>query len=594
VERKFTKRLESKEEKKERESRDGTVFLTREMKQCRKLYDNPPWIEQETERLLIGEERRMIKNIRQFFESRFDSIEMNNKVYFRPNNKFFELFCNSKRIQVDNNYLEITDYKGDKFKFMIGYETKDGDVIQQDRYIYNKEKAYFERTRMSRQEKIAEILDEEPDSSVIREAGISFLSSQLTTVAPKVSDYERDNSTYVTTAIEKLVKMSRNVREFATRLGQTVVYLYPIIFSLGDQIFLERVKAEYYLPDVLVTLTPQQKMPEIFDENLQGSDERARKVLNIIDRQVEIFVNRFGDRVYSMRNPTERHTFIQRPTVIETFTPLPNWREVCANDSHGDMNVRDIPKEDLTHYKDENGKVYCFSISILREQFKDENIPSEERFVNEFTGNDFSIEFISNFIRDFPGKDVVRQYVEFPLASASKLSARESVSLAPGLIELILEDIANMENEREEEESEEDERSKGYDDYDEKENLEELSYGDISDSQERELVETDEDEDEKLLSSFNDSSEEEEEIDSKDLNSFFDDSSEKDSFTDSETSSSSESEDESEEDEYCTHCKKLLKGPDIQTSIIKERNGGIKVVKFCDIECFTNEDRVWK
>jgi hypothetical protein len=173
------------------------------------------------------------------------------------------------------------------------------------------------------------------------------------------------------------------VNDFLEYLGNIVIFITTINFS---SVFRERLREEYYLPEILANLPLSEKIPEIYDRNLTGRDEEIRRMDEIIEESLKIFVYRLLLLIYVRRNPTEKIesgtvTFNVTPNISKLFNTMSDWKSNCVNENN-------IPDNEIVLYKDEDDRVYCLSISEVAKSIKDNNK------INIHSGKEYSQDFI--------------------------------------------------------------------------------------------------------------------------------------------------------------------------------------------------------
>lgn len=315
------------------------------------------------------------------------TVRHNGQVFYRASEKFRQLMVDFrfKRNQVDD-VLYVTTHNG-VLKFKVGYLFGDRLTVQNER-IFSDEMNFFNDGLETQYSRILKIKDEPIDEDVKR-AGISVLSKALHDVAPNVLSYgiydavvKRDTS-YIINVIDTLVAKSSNVNDFLEYLGNIVIFITTINFS---SVFRERLREEYYLPEILANLPLSEKIPEIYDRNLTGRDEEKRRMDEIIEESLKIFVYRLLVLIYVRRNPTERIesgtvNYSITPSISNLFNTMSDWKSNCVNENN-------IPDSEIVLYKDEDERVYCLSIPEVSRSINDGNK------INIHSGKEYSEEFV--------------------------------------------------------------------------------------------------------------------------------------------------------------------------------------------------------
>ena len=327
----------------------------------------------------------------------------NGEIFYRINRNFKELMTRYrfKRTQIDNVlHVEVSPTKILMFK--VGYLLPNGLVVQNNK-IFTDEMNYFNMTGKPQLEKILDIRREPVTEEVIN-LGVKILSQSLHNVAPNVVVYgiydkqiKRD-TTYILDAI-KNISGSKNIGEFMERLGRVVIFMSSIKFS---KIFIERLREEYYLPDVLMRLPLSEKLPEVYDPNMNQSEEVINRMNDIITQTLKIFVRRMLTLIYIKRNPTERISGSSNlgltPRIAAILSKVNEWRTYCVNEDN-------IPDNEIILYN-ENNKIYCMSIPEVVYNIENDDL------INKHTGNRLSQKFIDYVTTYYNIKDKSEELVD--------------------------------------------------------------------------------------------------------------------------------------------------------------------------------------
>ena len=348
-------------------------------------------------------------------------IEEDGQTWYQANKQFFVLQCNKYKDQRTQNGDILTCYtqlgKPVKFKVgftIIGYEydkkfktrthmvkSNVGGVeklvqrtfIIQDEILFGQEKLFMLKLKQTEHMEIENILDDfvsEETSEFIKKE----ISKNLLEVAPLTKDYgilNIDTSSMSKTVdpntpyIENIMKTIRTSadqtnRELFTAAANIIVYL-----KIPEaKIFRNNVKIEYYLPDILATLSPSEKFPEVY-EDPEASEKFIDQTTSFIDNKIYKYVYSLAQKLYNFKHPTKsRRT---QPSQVDFDIKTRNRLSACTNKD----NVKGADKNEIVYYK-ENGKIYCFTITNLWSQFVEEGST-----INPETGNQFSPEFIKRF-----------------------------------------------------------------------------------------------------------------------------------------------------------------------------------------------------
>jgi len=351
--------------------------------------------------------------------------------WYRVKKSFHNLMCRSFRTRDEDSNSVVATINGKKVRMQIAYVTKDQDFIIQDEDIFKLEKEYIKNLKMYPHDKVSLFLKSKIDESTQKFAK-DRLAEILSFVAPEVEEYKDPNGQYITRAVEKMMENSVINRDLLTRIAEIGVYLKD-----NNGIFFKRIKQEYYIPEILVTLTREEKLPEVFDD---PTEKNIYQINNIIDNQVNNFVQTLADSIYQKNNATERVPM--RPYAQLPQYKVKKWKSACDEDLEG------VPDEHIVYYK-EDGKVYCLLISNIYEQLNSEagiainpttKKPLDEDFVERFRQL-----YDSKFNRtdiDLAEPDMIESIL--PEKPKTPIPIRQ---YAPGLLDMIKSNILGCEKE---------------------------------------------------------------------------------------------------------------------------------------------------
>ena len=422
---------------------------------CVRLYKDIPWLDKKIEAIYISADTETPDSWEDNDISPYvheeDIMEYNGEAWYQVNNKYYDLQCNiysHKRLQ-KGDVLTVYTNSNEPLKIRIAYQTDD-DIIIQDTDLFRKELDHLKQRGKNRDEKIRDIL-KEPMNEQAKQLGIKFLASVLNKVAPNINDYHAEGE-YVQKAIESIE--SNTIGDFAKQLGDLIAYLdidlrariysgtkiimrddfdwdllktvatpHPIPqYKYEDKkanIFIDRIKGEYYLPDILVNLSPVEKLPEIFDDPNSTDQKRA---VEYIEKLVQRFMFMFGNDLYILRFPSERyHLSHTKPEQLKI--KMDPWKTACVNAK----DVEDIPDMDVVYYND-GENIYCLIIKELIERFR------EGDHINPVTNDPLSEAFIARFNELYNPKIIIEEKLPEEPKEQPKVS---TILLAPGLLKKV-------------------------------------------------------------------------------------------------------------------------------------------------------------
>jgi hypothetical protein len=349
------------------------------------------------------------------------SIEEDGHLWYKANKKFFSLQCNDyKKDRIQNGDI-LTSYTqaGKQVKLMIGFtligwkhdiyksrthmvDTADGRRVQrtfiiQDELLFNKEKRFSIRNNQMEHERIQDILNSivsERTTKTIKDV----LSKSLLEIAPMKKDYGiihidtnsknmksiDSNTPYIQILVDTFHDNAEQTnKEFFTKAASLLVF----INMPEAKTFRNNLEMEYYLPDILATLSPADKFPEAFrDPNASGKflEELTASITNRIYK----LVMGFAKSEYKAQDPTRR-TRTDPSSSVDFNRSIKTRKRIdaCSNKDR----VNGVKEEEIVYYN-EDGQIYCFSVDELYEQLLIQN-----NLINPDTGKQFDLSFVKRF-----------------------------------------------------------------------------------------------------------------------------------------------------------------------------------------------------
>ena len=423
---------------------------------CVKLYKDVPWIDKKIEAIYISTDTEVPDSWEDSYISPYvhdeDTMEYDGQAWYLVNNKYYDLQCNvhSHNRSQKGDILTVYNNSNESLKIRIAYKT-DVDIIIQDAALFQKELVYLKQRGKNRDEKIRDIL-KEPVTEQAKQIGINIMAAALNKIAPNIVDYHVDGE-YVQKAVDAI--QATTIGEFAKQLGDLIVYLdldlrtrvqsgtKVIIRDIFDwdllktvqtphfvkqyknenksaNIFINRIKGEYYLPDILINLSPGEKLPEVFND--PNSTEQKR-VLEYTEKLVEMFMFMFGNELYLFRFPGEKYKVVYSKSHLKL--KMDPWKAVCVNAK----DVEDLPDMDVVYYND-GENIYCLIIKELIERFR------EGDHTNPITNDHLSEAFILRFNQLYNPKIIIEEQLPDEPKEEQQLPKSSNI-LAPGLMKKV-------------------------------------------------------------------------------------------------------------------------------------------------------------
>jgi hypothetical protein len=186
---------------------------------------------------------------------------------------------------------------------------------------------------------------------------------------PFFADYEKSDSEYIKTVINTIKKRATNARELFSDIAGILVYV-----GLREaDYFRGKISVQYYLPEILPNLSPEEKLPEIF---LKEEKQQKENYAQYIDLKISDMVEKLGRKYFDAY-----HGFTLRKRNVEP--PTRKVPDICDKYS-GDGG------DTVVYYSDPVSKeTHCFNIKILLANFSSGN------FKDPFTDRAFTAEFIN-------------------------------------------------------------------------------------------------------------------------------------------------------------------------------------------------------
>ena len=372
---------------------DKRIKLTdkNEISYSQSIYSNPPWIPYRVKNIYINtSDFAILYNVISSYNMQSEKM----KEYKRE--KYAENIKNSKNIGYDIDILDknlIIDEEGNKwykvnkmfFKFFnlislfrkkqegeiltvnienlfedfgdeteiklkIGFLIDDENFIIQNENIFNQEIEYFRNQNSTTQQKTRKILKEQLSKEIIEVA-----SEKLFEELKKITNLTQGRN-YSDEIVKQMAIGCENVNEFIEKMADFLVYIEPTVDNIGNKIFKKKLISGYYLPEVIPTLSPAEKLPEIFNDSTPAKFQDT--VANVINNCKSIFVQDFLLVIYNRRYGKNK---------IE-YNPITIIK--CENSKKYE---KFAPEEIVYYYNEETDKTYCFLIKDLLTQFRDGN-----------------------------------------------------------------------------------------------------------------------------------------------------------------------------------------------------------------------------
>ena len=399
---------------------------------CVNELNSAPWLNASVEGIFITPADKST-NINAYIsqgKNNKETYQHNGETWSKVAVGFYQIMCNTFKNRQEQDGDVFTAWKNSTqpVRFKIGYKTNRGFLVQ-DEEMFNKQKEYSKEQKVNNKEKLDNLL-KEPVNPELQKFGKETLSLALTQIAPEIYDYSV-NSSYIQKAIDTIKEQTTTSKDFIDMLTNTILYLeepHAIVFK-------ERIIREYYLPEILVSLSPLEKYPEALENQNQ---DFVDKNYRLMERLSEKLSENISKKYYNIMFPSNK--IKQLETLYSGITDkitIGNIKGKC----HNKDNIKDTPDYQVVYYE-EDGKTYCLLIDDLLSQIT--NADSFEDVLNPETGNTVRPEFIERFFDiygDAPRDDGYEERTIEKIEEPKKEEVPKEQELAPGLVSIMLENI---------------------------------------------------------------------------------------------------------------------------------------------------------
>ena len=368
------------------------------------------------------ETKKEIKGIQKLGRKGETTQFVGTKRFYKAGKSFYNLQCNvyaDMRVQ-QGNKLIVYDNEKNKVELEVAftvsrttintpyivsqaYDSNDREmrnyvnekVIIQNEDIFNMEKSELIQKNISDDNKILEIGEKTIDE------GSLFIAkkwlSQFLRESTNNNDYNLE-SPYINIAVDS-IKDKKTNKELYRTIAELIVYTK----IKEAQIFLKRLKAEYYLPEILHQLTHEEKFPEIYDPIFGASDKSIEIYTSFIQSNIQKIINKMlTDSI--VRDQTKRKMLTEVDMISYPAAPTYEDEKFCTNKDK-------IDPRNIVYYRDnDDGKVFCFDVIKLASSFE------RGDYINPYTGKVFSQEFIRRYTITYYDKENGKNYT-FPFES---------------------------------------------------------------------------------------------------------------------------------------------------------------------------------
>ena len=398
---------------------------------CINELNSAPWLNARVEGIFIAPADKST-NINAYISQgkNKETYEHNGETWSQVAIGFYQIMCNTFKNRQEQDGDVFTAWKNSTqpVRFKIAYKTNRGFMVQ-DEEMFNKQKEYSKQQKVSDKEKLEKLL-KEPVNPDLQKFGKERLSLALQRITSDIYDYSVI-SRYIQKAIDTIKEKSTTSKDFIDMLANTILYLE----EPNAIVFKERIAREYYLPEILVTLSPIEKYPEALENQNQDFVDKNYRLMERLSAKMS---ENLAKQYYNIMFPSNK--IKQLETLYSGITDkitIGNIRGKC----HNKDNIKDAPDYQVVYYE-EDGKTYCLLIDDLLSQIS--NADSFEDVLNPETGNTIRQDFrerFSSIYRNTIREDGYEKRIVEKIEEPKKDEVPKEQELAPGLVSIMLENI---------------------------------------------------------------------------------------------------------------------------------------------------------
>jgi hypothetical protein len=317
-----------------------------EVKDCIMMYTLVPWITDSIEKIYISEVDNDISKYT--LKTMAPPININGMDWYRVNKKYYELRCDPMfyTSQKGNITSFINKMTGELFlNFRIGYGIYKSradktigklNMIMQDEMLFEKEVRYITEKNRTVSQILTEISNEpiKPDTEKV--------ANRI------LSTYLPGKDVFIKDLINNITKASPTVEVFSRNLGNIAIYFSRALDMVSCGVFKTKVLANIYNPYELLTLTQNEKLPEIFSDKISlgvNSIKIREMITKDLEGSLKDFVEDFTDLLYIDRNVHGKYTSRASTRQGDHFrydrSLFPdNWKSECEKVFNVDIDIK--------------------------------------------------------------------------------------------------------------------------------------------------------------------------------------------------------------------------------------------------------------
>ncbi len=395
-----------------------------EAQKCAGAFSKYKWLDTPVLNVFIAPyNEKNIESIRRYSTMETEEIVLSTnprvvRTFYKITPRFFYLQCNrfSYKKRQKKDKLICYDIENKAIEFIVAYEVEktykkasvkriaftDRRVVIQDEALFAKQQEVLKEMEQEKTQKINKFLETPVNLTSIQIATL-FLSRALLSISPKNIDYgaESINTPYIRIAVESAQKTSLETNmTFFNSIARIIAFIRLKIAKT----FHTRLAKEYYLPDVLMSLSDADMLPEVFENELvenkviDGVSEVAMMSSYITELTNKIVQNMAISALGGVEDITakrQENLVLREPKI--SLKKCVNYEEIVKK------NI--APQDQVVYYDSQDGNLYCFDIHELIKNVRDQN------FVNPLTNRRFSVDFIRRYMISYYDKVNGKTYI---------------------------------------------------------------------------------------------------------------------------------------------------------------------------------------
>ncbi len=346
-----------------------------------------------------------------------DKTVYEGRTWYRPSKYFYLMQIGRFADDRKQEGINLICYDGsldNPVVFNVIHKTKNNNVIIQNEKIFKDENNWFRKKNVSQDMKLNEFINTPIDSIApgVLDAITMFMRKYLAiTLTTELSNANRtdkmklkptdipdpilsENDSFITD-LESAFMVRANGKTLEYYLEEISAFLVFIerSFTGGSyNIFKSRVRANMYSPSKIPSLSIEEKVPEIFEDPTipDTKDDTKVRAKDVIKSSIQFVINcrkkTLACVLFNHIHPRDMITNV--PICQDSIPTITDPSELSEKNR---CRIEKMHPHEIIYYK-EGDKTYCFNIYEIL------GMISSNNFVNPFTNNKFSDEFVDSIL----------------------------------------------------------------------------------------------------------------------------------------------------------------------------------------------------